>query len=967
MSKLGKWAVIDIETTGIDPAYDKIIDLGFLQFNGTKLQRSYSSLVKTEETVSKFIQKLTGISQDALKNAPPWRVVENELHTLKGHALIAHNSAFEEKFLKKYLDKVESEEGESFQDSMLFLALLFPEKSSLNLEGFLIELGIKDKEDHRGLEDSKDLLKVMLTASWLTGKDREFKLFLKQVFADFDAKDFWFKRFFELEPAELEEIAAQIDFDVEAAANAFTQNASEKEEDFRPSSPRELEFSGKNIRNVLRDEEGLSEHFPGYTFRPAQEEMALRVGQSFNNNIHSIIQAPTGTGKTMGYLLPGALLAKSAGEQVLISTGTKTLQNQAVQKDIPQIHKTLGLSKTDLSVIRLFGSKNHLCELKFRNQEKDDLLGQMNGFEEKFADAYIETLLFYNQRSPDYNRVLTRENIPFVLKRLNAALGEKQEEFAVDFRACTGGKCPFSSSCSYMQGLRRAREANILIGNHSLLLHWPRAFDRPKYIVVDEAHKLENEVTNAFTMELPEKELEKLAKNLPQMMGPLFYLLGNVEEGKEETIKEIRKQSAQFSQMLADHAAPLRENVERLMRRLPRYTDIYWNETPMPKKESLNNELESAVYNHVESLAFILNSVYDMLLPYADRWDVAQFGDDENKLTAWSAFESAFSHVEEAKTVCAAMIAPSEKRVNSLRFHEERGYAFTCAPIDTGELFFESVLKDASSVVFTSATLANKDGTRGMASVEWMTGYKYLDPERRFKTGQFLDNKFDYENKAKVFVASDTPQIYQSEYVDRVMEKIVPVIKEIGGKTLLLFSARTRFERAIEILLGKLENELPLFIQGMGNQVVEDFKNSNGGVLVGMESFGEGIDVPGDALKLIYVDKVPDLRRDLVVDARRNFYARSFGNEFVDYFLAHRCRSLHQKLGRLIRRENDSGAVIVTDPRIGRWKGKTINTFQEMMRPYQLEFSNLDEACEGAKEYVLSQLARDVDKGGDGD
>ena len=955
MSKLGKWAVIDIETTGIDPVYDQIIDLGFLQFEGTKLVRTYSSLVRTEQPVSKFIQKLTGISQEALKNAPAWKLVENELHTLKEHYLVAHNSSFEEKFLKKYLDAVEAQEEETFQDSMLFLALLFPEKSSLNLESFLIELGIKEKEDHRGLEDSKDLLKVMLTASFLARKDNDFYLFLKEVCSEFDVRDFWFKRFLDLESEDLLEIAGQIDFALEEVVEAFAaKKASAALEDGVSGKKRDLTFSGKKIQEILRDEDELATQFPGYKFRPAQEEMSLRVGQAFNNNIHSIIQAPTGTGKTMGYLLPSALLAKSKAEQVLISTGTKTLQNQAVQKDIPQLYKALGLNKTELRVIRLFGSKNHLCELKFRNQERDDLLGQMDSFEEKYADAYIETLLFYNQRSPDYNHVLTRENIPFVLKRLNSALGDKQEDLAVDFRACTGNKCPFAHSCTYLQGLRKAREAHILVGNHSLLLHWPRGFDRPKYVVVDEAHKMEGEVTSAFTLELAQKELDKFSKNLPQMMGPLFYLLGNVEQGKEELIKEIRAQSQSFAQMLADHAPSLQESVERLCRQLPRYTDIYWNETPMMRKQSLNNPLESAIYNHVESLAFILKSIYDMLLPFADRWEISQFGDDENKLTAWSAFESSFSQIEEAKTVFSAMITPNDKMVNSIRFHEEYGYIFTCAPIDTGELFYESVLRDSSSVVFTSATLANQDGTRGMASVEWMTGYKYLEPERRFKSGLFLDNKFDYENNAKVFLASDTTQIYAQTYVDEVLEKLIPVIKSIGGRTLLLFSAKTRFERAIEILLGKFENELPLFIQGMGNQVVEDFKKSNGGVLIGMESFGEGIDVPGDALKLIYVDKIPDLRRDLVVDSRRDFYARSFGNEFVDYFLAHRCRSLHQKLGRLIRRENDSGAVIITDPRIKNWKGQTVKTFQDMMKPYRLEFTDLEKACEGARDFIES-------------
>ncbi|MEX0799374.1 MAG: 3'-5' exonuclease, partial [Bacteriovoracaceae bacterium] len=278
MIKLGKWAVIDIETTGIDPSYDKIIDLGFLQFEGTKLIRSYSSLVKTDQPISKFIQKLTGITQENMKSAPPWKKVENDLHSLKEHHLIAHNAVFEEKFLKKYLDAVPSEEEETFFDSMFYLALLFPEKSSLNLESFLIELGIKDKEDHRGLEDSKDLLKTMLTSTWMAQKDPAFHAFLVEVCSDFKEEDFWFKSFLSLEPEELLEISAQLDFDVETTAQKYMElKARQNDMDAVSSKKRDLSFSGKNIQNILKDVEGLSETFPGYQFREAQEEMSLKV------------------------------------------------------------------------------------------------------------------------------------------------------------------------------------------------------------------------------------------------------------------------------------------------------------------------------------------------------------------------------------------------------------------------------------------------------------------------------------------------------------------------------------------------------------------------------------------------------------------------------------------------------------------------------------------------------------------
>ena len=138
----------------------------------------------------------------------------------------------------------------------------------------------------------------------------------------------------------------------------------------------------------------------------------------------------------------------------------------------------------------------------------------------------------------------------------------------------------------------------------------------------------------------------------------------------------------------------------------------------------------------------------------------------------------------------------------------------------------------------------------------------------------------------------------------------------------LSFSAKVRFEKAREILLQKFEGKFPIFIQGMGNNIVEEFKKTENGILLGMESFGEGIDIPGESLQFIFIDKIPDLRMDLVINDRREFFDKNIGNEFSDYYLANRTRALHQKLGRLLRRDNDFGGVIITDGRAKRWKGE---------------------------------------------
>jgi ATP-dependent DNA helicase DinG len=912
-------------------------------------------LVRSEVTLSQFIQKLTGIKQSMVSKAPVWSKVEPDLMELEGHDLLAHNAGFEQKFLQKYFDKNDQgEQRESYQDSIFYLALLFPERSKLNLETFMIDLGIADKEEHRGLADSIALLQVLLVATYVAHQDIEMMIMLKKQMSEFYSEEFWYRNFFELEDDELLEIADQIDFDLLAYANTYIEKSELlAQKEIEETSPVEkLTFSGENIQKILQDEKRIQAFIPQYQFRPAQQTLALKAGQSFKNGIHSLIQAPTGTGKTIGYLLPSFLFSLNNQTQVLISTGTKTLQNQAITKDIPQVYKLLGPQGKDVVVSRLIGSGNHLCELMFRNLEDPEMLRDMRPFSEKYVRAYFEMVFFYNQRVEQEN-IITRDDLPYVLKRQLQEFSSIEDEIKVDYRACTGNNCPYKESCTYIRGLRSAKDANIIIGNHALTLTWPRSLERPAYIVMDEAHKLEGEATKTYTMSVAQKDLEGLGKNLPQQVGPLFYLLGNTEgQNYDDKIQKIRKEAFQYSQMIKDHLAPLQDTMEKYFKKMPRYTDIYWNELPMIKKDGVHDAIAATIFNHCESMKYIIENVYTTLVPFKDFWDANAISSDKNKVTALTAFETFMGHLEDIYQTLETLIKGDEKFSHSIKYHEEHGYLLEAAPIDVGEILHEQILKPSESVVFTSATLANASGNQGVAGVEWMTGYSYLDPKRRFRSGIFLDEVFDYRNNAKVFVCTDVPSLYDQNFVSDVMQKIIPLIKDLGGRTLLLFSARVRFDRAVEILLDKFEGEIPLFIQGMGNSVVEDFKKAHNGILVGMESFGEGIDIPGDSLQLVVVDKVPDLRQDLVIQDRREFYQRHFGNEFNDYFLAHRTRSLHQKLGRLIRSQSDKGGVIITDSRIKRWKKGTLDTFKRLMEPYELQFEGLEKSCEQIHDFI---------------
>jgi ATP-dependent DNA helicase DinG len=962
-NRLGKWAVIDIETTGADASYDQVIDVGFLQFEGTKLVKTYSSLVYFEGELSSFIQKLTGITAKMLHKAPAFKLVEGEYQELYGHKLIAHNSDFESNFLKKSFDKIN--DGllrEEFVDTILFFSFLFPEYSTLKLEHFIKEWEIRETEVHRGLEDSLDLLKVLLVAVMVTKKDKSFYQFLKLQLLEKKFEDFYLLEFLHLSDVELLEIAAQIDFDLNekvqrAAAKIFPKRFPEIAVVENRKLNFSMEFSGNNIKDIFNSEEKIQALFPLYKARNPQIEMAVRVGQSFKNNVHSLIQAPTGTGKTFGYLIPATLFSLNENKQVLVSTGTKTLQHQAFLKDVPKVMEFLGLNEDKVKMKLLVGSSNHLCESIFRQVDQENsMLSLTKNFDELFTALYFEAVFFYNGRVKNEHKIL-RDDLPYVLKKKLESFADKSKEIAVDFRSCSGNQCPLKNNCSYITGLREAKDANIIIGNHALMFTWPKAMPRPAHIIVDEAHKIEDEATKAFSLEIEEKALKNFVMSIGHLqgVGSLFYLLAqNEEEAGDSTdkIKHLREESLKSYNMLTDNLVPLSDSMSLYFKKMPKYTENYWNELPMLNRETHQDTLAIKIISHLESMFYIFQTYMNVLLPYAGKFDVKNLKSD-NQILAFTRFESFFSQVSDYANGLEKLLKGSENYCRSLKYLENEGYVLQASPINIGLIVKDQLLTLSQSVIFTSATLANGNGDTGTKGIEWATGYAYLEPERRFKSGFYLPATYDYKNKTKVFLCDDVPTLYDSKFVTTLMNEIKPLIYKLNGRSLLLFSAKTRFEEAREILLKEFEGKIPLFIQGMGTNIVDEYKKAQAGILIGMESFGEGIDIPGDNLQFIFIDKIPDLRMDLVINERRSFYEANLGNEFTDYYLSHRTRSLHQKLGRLLRTEDDFGGILIVDGRIKQWKGKTMEKMVKLMEPYDLLRSPIKSAITELENFIL--------------
>ncbi len=932
---LGKWSLLDIETTGIDAGIDDVIDIGFLRFEGTKLVEKHSSLVGTDLKLSPFITHLTGINQSMIKAAPRWARAQKCLETLDEHVCIAHNAKFEHSFLSDTLNDLDIEPelsatGLFFEDSLYYLALLHPGRSSFNLESFILDYKISSKEEHRGYEDSRDLLKVLLVSTYKVKIDEKLNPIIEKAINSIPS--FWFKEFYNLSLEDLEEIAGQIDFQIK---DYLIQEKSETLNVSRVDS----KFSSKGIQDFFRNEDEVSKTLSGYKHRVQQEQMALKIGQSFSNGIHSMVQAPTGTGKTLGYLVPSLMFSNTKNRPVLISTGTKLLQNQLFQKDLKVAQKVLGLDS--LKVTKLIGTTNHYCRAKFehlKSPQTDLLKGE--GFAEKYLEAFYQILFELNSQT-SYESMITAEDKPYILGRILENFNEYSQELSLDFKSCLGSKCPYIKDCSYFVGIDEAKKSDVLVGNHALTFQWPSALDRPEYIIFDEAHKIEESASDAYSIEFDLNRVGKffrLKDGINSNIGAMFYLIDFTE--MNVNVNDLRKEFNDIFDNIRNLLSGVAMIIEKIVKNKTRFTEEYWNEVGFRKDGS---SLEVSLFNELSGLGTQLESLEKKISPYYKNFEERDFK-EMHAITAWSYVKSLMTQIEDLTGSLRTFLNDDEEYCRSIFYHEEIGINLKSIPINIGKVVHERVLENSDSVVFTSATLGSMDGTKGHLNAEWQTGYLFSETAKRFKTGLYLDPVFDYQNNAKVLLSSDLPPIYHSEYVENILEKLIPVLKSLKGRSLLLFSSYKRFEMAREILLMKLAGKLEVFFQGKNKNIIEDFKKSPHAVLVGLESFGEGIDIPGESLSFVYIDKIPDQQRSLVVDSRKKFFDQNLGNSFSEYFMATRARKLTQKLGRLIRRADDKGVILITDPRVDKWKSRTISQFFEYLSPYQIEKMNFEDA-----------------------
>ena len=874
------YVALDIETTGLDLEQDRITEVGAVRFDddGREIE-TFQTLVNPGRQIPRFIEQLTGVTNEAVASAPTIDVVSGSISAfLGGDVVVGQNIGFDLARLRKAGVVI----GAAALDTAELSRLLLPGRQARGLVDLAAALGVEAADHHRALPDARTAAAVFVALKrQAAALDPGLRLQLARLVSLSDL-------------ALSEVIAGETWRDLPAGERALptvrpaaAYPSLTKVEPLTPTRPEAVTAVFAAARRV----------FDGYEERTEQAEMAEAVRSAMSDGGHWMVEAGTGVGKSLAYLVPAALHALANGERVVISTNTINLQEQLFRKDIPALRKMLvaaGViqSEGDLRASILKGRSNYLCL-------------------RRWTASYAANL-----GDPDFSRLAAA----MLLWLPETETGDRAElnfdhndwltwqRFSAQDADCLGRPNAFvkEGNCFLQRARKTAESAHIIIANHALLLadvaSGGSALPPYDYLVIDEAHNLEDQATQQFGGSVSRRQLAEALEQVhrprrgDQREGGVVTLLKAFEPGAarmagealEATVATANRSLGPFFEGLAAFLGRSEDDrvlLDRSLRAQPGWI--------VPEKAW--GELNRALIAVQSRAAYAAKTVIDSAPVEAPDAIAAEI-------------ETAARKAEDSRTLLDRILGAHDDATITWLARERDGTAsVNAAPLDVGPTLWESLFMKKRTVVATSATLS------AAGSMEYTARRLGLEGPRTLQLG----SPFDYERATLLTAFTDIPEPNDAAYLDAVTAAIVKLVRASNGRALALFTSHAALKRVAERARPELERAgiavLAQGVDGTPRQLTDALVREPRTAIFGTSSFWEGVDIRGEALSMLIIARLPfSVPTDPVYRARSEQYENPFGQ----YSLPSAILKFRQGFGRLIRDREDRGVVAVLDRRI---------------------------------------------------
>ncbi|MFO2548723.1 helicase C-terminal domain-containing protein [Alicyclobacillus cycloheptanicus] len=928
--------VYDLETTGLRPEQDEIIEIGAVRWVDGAIGDTFHSFVRPTRRVPDEIYELTGLTPADLQNAPPLETVLPQfLKFISGSTLAGHNAQFDLNFLMAACDKAgyELPASRDVLDSLLLARVLLPFEQAHRLGDVAARCGVEQPGEHRGLADALTTAKVlsalMTEASALPYLTLQQLERLASLFSPITAN--WFGMVAERRyqtygtalPAHCDQIQQLVfaavpphpgETDAETAADmdgetpGLCADTSAAREDGHSS---DSELPGADGEELVVDpstfftaDSPLGQALPSFEIRPGQRAMVDAVTTALEEGRHLIAEAGTGTGKSLAYLIPAALHAAREDARVIVSTHTIALQDQIEQRDFATLRRVMNMP---LSLAVFKGRTHYLCMRKLAQENA----GADFGTPRPELEAYM-TLLSWVANTPAGNR----EELS-----MSGRLADVWQRVQSETETCIHKRCPFFKSCYYFRARSAAYEADIVVTNHSLVLSDLKSEHRvlPHYdkIIFDEAHHLEEEATRHLGAEVYAGQCAASVGRLVRdggKHGVIAELLNRLSDASTAEAVQIAKLETLQDGVLTVKAAM--DDAFAALAQLVPAGQSEFRITPDVTRTPAWQAYQDAVHRMTD-LQTKLRQLAEDLDEAAER---TADQDIAGRLYDCAGFVRDVA--AKADTLCRGgdagpdFVVWIERTGTAERPH----WSLHIAPIDVAGILRSTLFETKASVVLTSATLS-VNGNFDFISER--LGLSAAAEEGRLQTLS-VPSPFDYKTQAMLCVPTDVPELAKmgaEEAAVWLSDSIYQLAKASGGRLLALFTSHAMLRATARTLRDPLRSlNIRLFAQGVDgtrSHLLEPFRKNPNAVLLGAQSFWEGIDLPGDQLTTLVIIRLPFAPPTHPVTAARHERLEQQGKSaFWHASLPEAVVRFRQGFGRLIRTMSDRGVVVIYDKRI---------------------------------------------------